>query len=94
MHRLLYSVFDVELRPTAAEEIGFYRGHSYEKNVVERSYFGLVKHINRVLKVRIWHGVVEEGIVKWVRSRISFSDPGTSKLMRHFTQLWGSFGVC
>lgn len=50
----------------AAEEIGFYRGHSYEKNVVERSYFGLVKHINRVLKVRIWHGVVEEGIVKWV----------------------------
>lgn len=50
-----------------AEEIGFYRGHSYEKNVVERSYFGLVKHINRVLKVRIWHGVVEEGIVKWVR---------------------------
>ncbi|GHJ87501.1 hypothetical protein NliqN6_3903 [Naganishia liquefaciens] len=49
-----------------AEEIGFYRGHEYEKNVVERGYYGLVKHINRVLKVRIWHGVVEEGIVKWL----------------------------
>lgn len=53
--------------PVVAEEVGFYRGHEYEKNVVERGYYGLVKHINRVLKVRIWHSIVEEGIVKWVR---------------------------
>ncbi|KAJ9092084.1 hypothetical protein QFC20_007466 [Naganishia adeliensis] len=60
-----------------AEEIGFYRGHSYEKNVVERSYFGLVKHINRVLKVRIWHGVVEEGIVKWIPGMTNVTDLGS-----------------
>ncbi|KAJ9097767.1 hypothetical protein QFC20_006113 [Naganishia adeliensis] len=60
-----------------AEEIGFYRGHSYEKNVVERSYFGLVKHINRVLKVRIWHSVVEEGIVKWIPGMTNVTDLGS-----------------
>jgi ABC-type uncharacterized transport system fused permease/ATPase subunit len=54
-----------------AEEIGFYRGHEYEKNVVERGYYGLVKHMNRVLRIRVWHGIVEEGIVKWVSNLIS-----------------------
>ncbi|KAJ9091085.1 hypothetical protein QFC19_009259 [Naganishia cerealis] len=61
-------VLTVLVQATAGlpEEIGFYRGHEYEKNVVERGYYGLVKHVNRVLKIRAWHGVVEEGIVKWL----------------------------
>lgn len=48
-----------------AEEIAFYHGEEYEKNVIERGYFALVKHINRVLGTRVWHGMAEEGIIKW-----------------------------
>ncbi len=35
-------------------------------NVIERGYFALVKHINRVLRIRVWHGMLEEGIIKWL----------------------------
>lgn len=52
-----------------SEEISFYSSHrSYEieKNIIERSYFSLIKHINWVYKVRLWHGMVEDGIIKWV----------------------------
>ncbi|POW21073.1 hypothetical protein PSHT_02819 [Puccinia striiformis] len=37
-----------------------------EKNIIERSYFSLIKHINWTYKVRLWHGMVEDGIIKWV----------------------------
>lgn len=52
-----------------AEEVSFYSSHkSYEmeKNIIERSYFSLIKHINWVYKVRLWHGMIEDGIIKWV----------------------------
>lgn len=34
--------------------------------LVERDYFALVKHMNMVLRKRLWHGVAEEGVVKWM----------------------------
>jgi ATP-binding cassette subfamily D (ALD) long-chain fatty acid import protein len=34
--------------------------------VLERGYFALVKHANRVLWIRVWHGMAEEGVIKWV----------------------------
>ncbi|KAI0757314.1 ABC transporter transmembrane region 2-domain-containing protein [Daedaleopsis nitida] len=49
-----------------AEEIAFFGGEETEKMLVEREYAGLVKHENRVLRRRWWHGCVEEGIVKWL----------------------------
>ena len=49
-----------------AEEIAFYGGEETEKMLVEREYAGLIKHENRVLRRRWWHGCVEEGIVKWL----------------------------
>ncbi|KAG9104596.1 hypothetical protein FRC06_001063 [Ceratobasidium sp. 370] len=49
-----------------SEEIAFFGGAEAEKMLVERDYFALVKHINFVLRRRLWHGVVEEGIVKWM----------------------------
>ena len=48
----------------AAEEVAFFGGEDTEKMLIDRDYFGLVKHINRVLRIRLWHGVVEEGIIK------------------------------
>ncbi len=59
----------------SAEEIAFYRGEDYEKNVIERGYFALVKHVNRVLGMRVWHGMLEEGIVKWLWGSFGVSGP-------------------
>lgn len=48
------------------EEVALYRGQQTEKNSIERAYFSLIKHINRISKVRIGHGMIEEGIIKWL----------------------------
>ena len=50
----------------SAEEVAFYGGEETEKFLIERDYFGLVKHVNRVLRMRLLHGIAEEGIVKWL----------------------------
>jgi ATP-binding cassette subfamily D (ALD) long-chain fatty acid import protein len=49
-----------------SEEIALYRGQELEKKGIERAYFSLIKHINRVYRIRIAHGMVEEGIIKWL----------------------------
>ncbi|KAF8602699.1 adrenoleukodystrophy protein [Ceratobasidium sp. AG-I] len=49
-----------------SEEIAFFGGAEAEKMLVERDYFALVKHMNMVLRKRLWHGVAEEGVVKWM----------------------------
>ncbi|KAH9811020.1 ABC transporter transmembrane region 2-domain-containing protein [Melampsora americana] len=52
-----------------SEEVSLYsshKSHEIEKNIIERSYFGLIKHINWVYKIRLWHGMIEDGIIKWV----------------------------
>ncbi|KAF9650711.1 adrenoleukodystrophy protein [Thelephora ganbajun] len=49
-----------------AEEIAFLGGEETEKLLLERGYGGVVKHENRVLRARWWHGCLEEGIVKWL----------------------------
>ncbi|WFD00814.1 ATP-binding cassette long-chain fatty acid transporter pxa2 [Malassezia yamatoensis] len=49
-----------------SEEVGFYRGQELEKHLIDRYYFSLVKHVNRIFHVRITHGMIEEGIVKWL----------------------------
>lgn len=48
------------------EEVALYHGQQSEKNAIERAYFSLIKHINRISKIRIGHGMVEEGIIKWL----------------------------
>lgn len=49
-----------------SEEVALYRGQQLEKKKIERSYFSLIKHVNRVFRIRIAHGMVEEGIIKWL----------------------------
>ncbi|XAO23293.1 hypothetical protein I312_102071 [Cryptococcus bacillisporus CA1280] len=50
----------------SAEEVALHHGEEFEKNVIERGYFALVKHINRILKIRVGHGMAEEGVIKWL----------------------------
>jgi len=69
--QLIPATLEGELRFThsrlleSAEEVALYHGEQFEKNVIERGYFALVKHVNRVLRVRVWHGMAEEGVIKW-----------------------------
>ncbi|TNY17433.1 ATP-binding cassette, subfamily D, member 2 [Rhodotorula diobovata] len=49
-----------------AEEVSLLRGAQTEKNIIERTYFSLIKHVNRVFRMRMAYALVEEGIVKWV----------------------------
>ncbi|KAH8120463.1 ABC transporter transmembrane region 2-domain-containing protein [Phellopilus nigrolimitatus] len=49
-----------------SEEVAFFGGEETEKMIIERDYFGLVKHVNRVLQIKVWHGIAEEGIIKWL----------------------------
>lgn len=49
-----------------AEEIALLRGEFVEQNVIERAYFALIKHVNRIYRVRVGHGMIEEGIIKWL----------------------------
>jgi len=43
-----------------AEEIAFLGGEETEKLLLEREYGVVMKHENRVLRARWWHGCLEE----------------------------------
>lgn len=73
----------------SGEEVAFFFGEETERMLIERDYFGLIKHVNRVLRIRLWHGVVEEGIIKYVVSFWAYRR--TPHHARRW--LWGSFGV-
>lgn len=49
-----------------AEEVAFFRGQELEKRLLDRSYFSLIKHVNHVFHIRISHGMMEEGVIKWL----------------------------
>jgi len=57
----------------ASEEIAFYGGEETEKMLIERDYYGLIKHTTRVLRIRLAHGIVEEWIVKWLWGSLGVS---------------------
>ncbi|KAG0187131.1 hypothetical protein DFQ28_006830 [Apophysomyces sp. BC1034] len=48
-----------------AEEIALYDGQQIEKNVLDRSYYALIKHVNRVFRIRVPHGILEDFIIKY-----------------------------
>ncbi|BGP17059.1 hypothetical protein JCM10213_000303 [Rhodosporidiobolus nylandii] len=49
-----------------AEEVALLRGSDTEKNLIERSYFALLKHINRTFRLRFVYSIVEEAVCKWL----------------------------
>jgi ATP-binding cassette, subfamily D (ALD), peroxisomal long-chain fatty acid import protein len=48
-----------------SEEVAFYRGETIEKLIINAHYFQLVKHINSIFKKRIFHGMLEDFIIKY-----------------------------
>ncbi|ORY36423.1 hypothetical protein BCR33DRAFT_683445 [Rhizoclosmatium globosum] len=56
-----------------AEEVAMFRGEAVEHGILEDAYAGLVKHINKILKVRIWHGMLEDYIIKYLWGGFGFA---------------------
>ncbi|KAI5787634.1 ABC transporter transmembrane region 2-domain-containing protein [Peziza echinospora] len=48
-----------------AEEVALFSGHESEKISVDKSYFTLIKHVNYILKKRLYHGMMEDYVIKY-----------------------------
>ncbi|RMZ83397.1 hypothetical protein DV737_g1722, partial [Chaetothyriales sp. CBS 132003] len=48
-----------------SEEIALYSGHEAEKDTLDKGYFTLIKHVNRILQRRFYHGVMEDFVIKY-----------------------------
>lgn len=57
---------------TNAEEIAFYDGERLEKDILQRSYLTLIRHINGILKMRISYAMIEDFTVKYAWSAAGY----------------------
>lgn len=48
-----------------SEEIGLYHGHQTEKDTLDKGYFTLIKHVNRILRRRLYHAFMEDFVIKY-----------------------------
>lgn len=48
-----------------SEEIALYAGHEAEKDTLNKGYFTLIRHVNRILRRRFCHGVMEDFVIKY-----------------------------
>lgn len=48
-----------------SEEIALYNGQEAEKDALDKGYFTLIKHVNRILRSRLYHGVMEDFVIKY-----------------------------
>ncbi|MCJ1460476.1 hypothetical protein MMC28_010858 [Mycoblastus sanguinarius] len=48
-----------------SEEIALYSGHEAEKDKLDLGYFTLIKHVNHILRRRLYHGVMEDFVIKY-----------------------------
>ncbi|PVU95835.1 hypothetical protein BB559_002599 [Furculomyces boomerangus] len=48
-----------------AEEIALWNGHKFELKVVQKKYKNLIKHVNRVFRLHVFYGMVEDFIIKY-----------------------------
>ncbi len=48
-----------------SEEVALYGGHEAEKDGLDKGYFTLIKHVNRILRRRFYHGFMEDFVIKY-----------------------------
>lgn len=48
-----------------SEEVALYHGHEAEKDTLDKGYFTLIKHVNRILRRRLYHGFMEDFVIKY-----------------------------
>ncbi|EGF76506.1 hypothetical protein BATDEDRAFT_18085 [Batrachochytrium dendrobatidis JAM81] len=49
-----------------AEEVALYSGDNAERQLLDLSYNGLLKHVNRIYVTRIWYGMLEDFTIKYL----------------------------
>jgi ATP-binding cassette subfamily D (ALD) long-chain fatty acid import protein len=49
-----------------SEEVALYAGHAAEKDTLDKGYFTLIKHINYLLRKRLYHGFMEDYVIKYI----------------------------
>lgn len=47
------------------EEIALFRGHQVERDTLDKGYFTLIKHVNRILRRRLYHSFMEDFVIKY-----------------------------
>ncbi len=55
-----------------SEEIALYSGHEAEKDTLDKGYFTLIKHVNRILRRKLWHGIMEDYVVKYTWTALGY----------------------
>lgn len=55
---------------TNAEEIGFYNGENLEKAILDKTYSKLIKHVNKIYRIRILYNMFEDFIIKYSWSAV------------------------
>ena len=55
-----------------SEEIALYYGHEAEKDTLDKGYFTLIKHVNRILKRKLVHGIMEDYVVKYTWTALGY----------------------
>ncbi|CCX33518.1 ABC transporter transmembrane region 2-domain-containing protein [Pyronema domesticum] len=48
-----------------SEEIALFSGHEAEKTTLDKGYFTLIKHVNYILRRRLYHGMMEDFVIKY-----------------------------
>lgn len=48
-----------------SEEVALYNGQEAEKDTLDKGYFTLIRHVNRILRRRFYHGVMEDFVIKY-----------------------------
>ncbi|MCJ1418165.1 hypothetical protein MMC32_004510 [Xylographa parallela] len=48
-----------------SEEIALYHGHQAERDSLDKGYFTLIKHVNRILRRRYYHSLMEDFVIKY-----------------------------
>ena len=49
-----------------SEEVALLDGHEAEKDTLDKEYFTLIKFVNRVIRRRLYHGVIEDFTIKYL----------------------------
>lgn len=55
---------------TNAEEIAFYHGDSRELSILDKTYRTLIRHINRIYRIRIFYNMFEDFVIKYAWSAV------------------------
>jgi ATP-binding cassette subfamily D (ALD) long-chain fatty acid import protein len=71
---------------TNAEEIAFYNGDARELTILEKTYMTLIRHINRIYRIRVFYNMFEDFVIKYCWSAVGLLVCSVPVFMPSWTQ--------